>query len=273
MSNNNVNAIIIKLLFYLERVYITDVYVDLPPDVTAIPQYYTVHCIVTGSLSSATIKHYYNTDNELTQSYCSSAHEGYSCTVESESITTNYTYPTTGDYTVTVEWEGMDISSGVFSQSVLDGDHEHICTAASGAVGPTVKGLKGRIKSVTVKGELGSSNLICYDIPLAPSSAPSIPILVSRTLTSITINWTYPNMSDVDGFVVNCSSSLSDNVIQHDSSVWTTATLNGLSPGTNYSITLRAYQDILGLPSDTGLIGTVALELGTNQIIIVRKKL
>ena len=79
----------------VERVYITDVYVDLPPDITAIPQYYTVHCIVTGSLSSASINHYYNdiSDTELTQSYCSSTHEGYSCTVGSESITTNYTYP------------------------------------------------------------------------------------------------------------------------------------------------------------------------------------
>ena len=57
--------------------------------------------------------------------------------------------PDTGDYTVTVEWEGMDISSGVFSQSVLDGDHNYICTAASGVIEPKYK---GRTKSVTVKG-------------------------------------------------------------------------------------------------------------------------
>ena len=69
--------------------------------------------------------------------------------------------------------------------------------------------------------------------------------------------------------MIEYSSSLSDNVIQHDSSnVWN-ATLDGLSPGTIYNITVRAYQGILGPPSDTGLIATAALESGTKSIIIV----
>ena len=84
----------------------------------------------------------------------------------------------------------------------------------------------------------------------APSSSPSIPTLVSNTFTSITINWTYPDISDTDGYVVNAS-SLNDYVIQqvNGSSVNETI-LNGLIPGTTYNITIRAYQDLLGPASE-----------------------
>ena len=107
---------------------------------------------MTGNLT-AIIRHYYddNMDIELTQSYCTETHDGYSCTVYNESITTNYTYSVTGDYTVTVEWEGKNISNGAFIQSQHDGDHVHVCTAASGAVGPT---LPGRYREFTVKGKI-----------------------------------------------------------------------------------------------------------------------
>ena len=140
-------------LSHTERVYITDVYVDLPSDITAIPQYYTVHCIVTGSLDDATIKHYYDDDSdiELTQSYCTDTHDGYSCSVYNESITTNYTNSVTGDYTVTVEWKGKTIANGAFRQSQHDGDHVHVCTAASGAVQPN---LPGRYMEFSVKGKI-----------------------------------------------------------------------------------------------------------------------
>ena len=93
----------------------------------------------------------------------------------------------------------------------------------------------------------------------APSSSPSIPILVTKSLTSITINWTCPNISDVDGYIVNAS-SLNDYVIQqvivNNNSVSQT-TLNELLPGTTYTITVRAYQDILGPPSDEESITTL----------------
>ncbi len=91
----------------------------------------------------------------------------------------------------------------------------------------------------------------------APSSSPSIPILISKTLTSITINWTYPNISDVDGYIVNAS-SLNDYMIQQvNNSNVSQTTLNELLPGTTYNITVRAYQDILGPSSDGELITTL----------------
>ena len=92
---------------------------------------------------------------------------------------------------------------------------------------------------------------------LAPSSSPSTPTLVSKSLTSITINWTYPNISDVDGYVVNVS-SLNDCAIQVSGSSVSQTTLNGLLPGTTYNITVRAYQDILGPASDTITVTTLA---------------
>ena len=135
-----------------ERVYITDVYVDLPSDITVIPQNYTVHCIVTGSLDGATIKQYAaNTEVKLTQSHCNNQqHDGYSCSMDNTLITTSYTYPTTRDYTVTVEWKGENVSSGAFRQSVHDGDHMHHCTAASGVIYPEHK---GRTRNLIVQGE------------------------------------------------------------------------------------------------------------------------
>ena len=178
------------ILFSIERVYITDVYVDLPSDITAIPQYYTVHCIVTGRLDYATIKHYYDDDSdiELTQSYCTDTHDGYSCTVDSQSITTNYTYSDTGDYTVTVEWEGKTISNGLFRQSQHDGDHVHVCTAASGAIGPIIGKymnhmLSGRYIEMTVKGITHYFNSI-WSLSCQPP-VPLLPFLLWSVVLSL----------------------------------------------------------------------------------------
>ena len=112
---------------------------------------------MTGSSNDATIKHYYDDDSdiELTQ-YCTDTHDGYSCSVDSQSITTNYTYSDTSDYTVTVEWEGKTISDGAFRQSQHDGDHVHVCTAASGISIEPIH--KGRTKYITVRGKQSNLN-------------------------------------------------------------------------------------------------------------------
>ena len=100
---------------------------------------------------------------------------------------------------------------------------------------------------------IADSGLCFYFVNyLAPSSSPSIPSLVNKTLTTITINWTYPNISDVIGYVVNAN-HFSDYVMKQCNSSQTA--LNGLLPGTTYNITVRGYQDILGPPSDV-LIST-----------------
>ena len=72
--------------------------------------------------------------------------------------------------------------------------------------------------------------------------------IVSVSTTSITVNWTYGNISDADGYVVYFNYSTVHNIIGSNN---TSVTLDGLIPGASYSITVRAYQDILGLPSAT----------------------
>ena len=113
-------------------------------DNAIIKQYYDENSVF--MLSSHTIN-----GTELTQSYCNSQHDGYSCIVNSESITTDYTYYDTSDYTVTIEWEASVISNGPFRQSAYNGDHTHLCTANStGAIRPHHK---GRNNQITVRGE------------------------------------------------------------------------------------------------------------------------
>ena len=136
---------------------------------------------MTGSLDDATIKHYYR-NIELTQSYCTDTHDGYSCSVFNQSITTNYTYSDTSDYTGTVEWEGKAISNGAFSQSLHDGDHAHVCTAANGVIKPMINGkiLPGRYVDIIVKGkqyELLITFLLLIII-MKFSSKPPVPLLL-----------------------------------------------------------------------------------------------
>ena len=88
---------------------------------------------------------------------------------------------------------------------------------------------------------------------VAPSSAPSTLTLVSKSATRFTVNWTYSDTADVDGYVVYVSNSTAHNVVSSEN---TSITVYGLMPGTSYSITVRAYQDILGPPS-TPLIVTL----------------
>ena len=95
---------------------------------------------------------------------------------------------------------------------------------------------------------------------LAPSSSPSAPTIVNKTLTSITINWTYPNISDVHGYVIYASSLVDDYMLLSVNGCavcQTMLVIHKLSPGTTYNITVRAYQDILGPPSDVLIVATL----------------
>ena len=76
--------------------------------------------------------------------------------------------------------------------------------------------------------------------------SPSNVTVVSKSTTSVTISWTYNDISDADGYVIYVNDSAIYNVIGGAN---TSVTLHGLIPGTNNSIIVRAYQDILGPPS------------------------
>ena len=104
---------------------------DLPLDITILPQVYTVHCIQNRGLvaSKSTVKLYYYSKNngEISSQYCSNEHFGYQCSVTTNNTVTAYSI--TFDVSLRVEWEGEEITNGMFSQSEHDGDHVHLCAS------------------------------------------------------------------------------------------------------------------------------------------------
>ena len=146
------------------------------------------------------------------------------------------------DKTITVIWEAEKISSGVFRQDSNHGDHKIQCYARA-----KQKTTIERESIISVRGKY-------YDIfhsryclhCIAPSSSPSDVAVVGKSTTSVTISWTYNDTSDADGYVVYVNDSAIHNVI---GGARNSVTLHGLIPGANYSVIVRAYQDILGPPS------------------------
>ena len=66
------------------------------------------------------------------------------------------------------------------------------------------------------------------------------------------IKWTYPGSDIVDGYVVNISNYTDYRTltVSGGSTYQTTLELEGLSLVLDYNIIVRAYQDILGPPSE-----------------------
>ena len=91
-----------------------------------------------------------------------------------------------------------------------------------------------------------STNNNDVSLLLVPATAPSL-IEVNKTATTVTVSWTALDSSVADGYVVNVTSD-TDTVqtVQVEGSSNNTITLNGLNIETTYSITVRAYQQLLG---------------------------
>ena len=95
---------------------------------------------------------------------------------------------------------------------------------------------------------------LCY---IVPETAPSSLTEVNKTATTITVSWTALDSSHADGYVVNVTID-TDTVqtVQVEGSSSNTITLNGLRALTTYSITVRAYQQLLG-PASTISVQTL----------------
>ena len=93
---------------------------------------------------------------------------------------------------------------------------------------------------------------VLFFIVSVPATAPSSFIVVNKTATTITVNWTVLDSSDADGYVVNVTSDTNTvQTVQVEGSSNNTITLNGLRGRTTYNITVRAYQQLLGPASST----------------------
>ena len=98
----------------------------------------------------------------------------------------------------------------------------------------------------------------------APNFIPSDLSLVSTSSTSITVKWSVPSTPpDADGYVIYYASGsgpgmsvkvMGDSVNQH--------AIEDLTPNTSYTISIRAYQDILGPASETIVVMTTNVSEG-----------
>ena len=116
----------------IASIYIIESKFDPPSDITAIPQSYTVHCVIVGG--ELTEFHYYyqdvNVNNDID---CSSQYEGYYCTLDTDNtVTTDVSPDDVIDKTITVTWKAKEISSGAFRQDNNNGDHVIGCNARRG---------------------------------------------------------------------------------------------------------------------------------------------
>uniref|UniRef100_A0A1X7VVC4 Fibronectin type-III domain-containing protein n=1 Tax=Amphimedon queenslandica TaxID=400682 RepID=A0A1X7VVC4_AMPQE len=239
-SDPNTNIIFANIFRWAQIEPIT---VDLPSDITVLPQTYTLHAIKIGSDDHSAFLHaanwYYESGSASTELCNGNRVTEYSCNfMYGDGMSVDYGNGR-WDYTLNVTWNGENITSGVLSQSNNNGDHVFRFNLFFGHY---------------------SSNPVARNKDIfvtAPATAPSSLTEVNKTATTITVSWTTLDSSDADGYVVNVTSD-TDTVqtIQVEGSSNNTITLNGLRGGTTYSITVRAYQQLLG-PASTISVQTL----------------
>ena len=129
---------LIKLLLMshtLGNIYIIENTFDPPSDITAIPQSYTVHCVIAGGELNKGFHYYYkdSSDIDLNSTYCSSQ-TGYDCSLTTDNTVTSEMTPNNViDKTISITWEAEEISSGAFKQNNQNGDHVIECNARRGS--------------------------------------------------------------------------------------------------------------------------------------------
>ena len=240
----------------LVNIFIIDITAELTSDVTAIPQQYKINCVIAGK-NVRKLNFYYD-DTDLNDTLCNVQSNSFSCTTTIENdhtknkLTSDITPNVLRHSLLNVTWEAEEISSGVFRQDNNNGDHRIRCYAERGNA-------KRTSEYIIVKGN-SLINRPFYTFILAPSSSPSNVTVVSICATNVTVNWTY-DTNDADGYVVYYN----NNVSKVEGGDVKETTLDGLIPVTSYSITVRAYQDILG-PLSTPL-DIIALNYGKSVLI------
>ena len=222
---------------------------------TVVPQQYTLHCVYSGFFHQ--FKWYYNSTN--TEFNCGSPQNGYSCNIGG--VQTLYSVNSTKFRALTVTWDAEEISNGIFSQSNNNGDHVHRCYVRVDKI------MRNRYLTVTGKYFFYYSYMMSYVTYSAPGFTPSLPTLINKTATTITVNWT-PVPSDADGYVVNITSNTHVVTQQVKEGSQNETTLKGLIPATTYNITVRAYQDILGPTSNAISVQTSGIAMSINLFIV-----
>ena len=106
---------------------IEDIIVDLPSDITVLPQNYTLHAIKTGDDQSFRYAEWYFESNSSEIKFCCDHGSvmSYNCSIgegKSEKMSNYGNY----DFTLTVTWDGERITDGDLNQAASDSDHVYI---------------------------------------------------------------------------------------------------------------------------------------------------
>uniref|UniRef100_A0A1X7SV80 Fibronectin type-III domain-containing protein n=1 Tax=Amphimedon queenslandica TaxID=400682 RepID=A0A1X7SV80_AMPQE len=159
--------------------------VDLPSDITVLPQTYTLHAIKIGHDDHNSFLYaanwYYESGSSSTQ-LCTGYRASYSCTfMYGDGMSVDYSNGR-WDYTLTVTWSGEIITNGVLSQSNNSGDHVFRFFL--------IFGLLSHIDNKVIR----NRNIFVT----VPATAPSSLTEVNKTATTITVSWTALDSSDAD---------------------------------------------------------------------------
>uniref|UniRef100_A0A1X7TJI3 Fibronectin type-III domain-containing protein n=1 Tax=Amphimedon queenslandica TaxID=400682 RepID=A0A1X7TJI3_AMPQE len=209
---------------------------DLPSDMTVYPQKYKLNCTKIGhkpytisiKLGNTSLANYTNC-NDGNNSPCPGD------IINGDTNTVRYTFDIT--------WDGRTATIGS-SNNLITGDQMYKCFLDNNG-GPN------RTRTLTIK---------------VPDTAPSSLTVINKTATTITVSWTPLDSSDADGYVVNVTNDTNATVqtIQVEGNTNNTITLDGLDIQIIYTVTVRAYQQLLG-PAGTCTISLQDL-LGIDYI-------
>ena len=213
---------------------------------TVVPQQYRLQCVQSGI--DRNFRWYYVYNSSSIEFNCLTQNFGYSCSSESQTI---HSINNTIVHNLSITWYAEKISSGIFSPSNNNGDHVDRCYEKVDEI------VRNRYFTVTGKYFYYYSYMMLYVILSAPGFTPSLPALVNKTATTITVSWT-PVPSDADGYVVNVTSNTHTVTQQVKGGSQNEMTLKGLISATAYNITVRAYQDILGPASNVISVQTLS---------------
>ena len=227
---------------------------------TVVPQQYRLQCVLSGIDRNLRWYYVYNSQSSSIEFNCLTQNFGYSCSSESQTI---HNINNTFVHNLTVTWYAEKINSGIFSQSNNNGDHVHRCYENVDEI------TRNRYLTVTGKYFYYYRYMMSYVILSVPGFTPSLPTLVNKTATTITVSWT-PVPSDADGYVVNVTSDTHTVTQQIKGGRQNEMTLNGLIPATTYNITVRAYQDILGPASNAISVQTLSGIVMSINVLIVK---
>ena len=144
-------------------IYIIDIGFDSPPDITVLPQTYTVSCTIAGNPVTELDFHYDDVPNVkklITDNICTTS-DGFSCTTSLDNgdddtgvsgLTSDITPDPLRHGLLTVTWEAEEISSGAFRQDNNNGDHRIRCYAKRNNVERTSDYItvRGNVESFTI---------------------------------------------------------------------------------------------------------------------------